>query len=176
MSTIPQLFPGLKYRDVRTKPFSAVLNAPLLGGFFTWANVLSPLQIATPSAIYFIDNITVKFDADQLVISNAIDQTFNPNAFSFDILAQDQTLLNLIPVTFAGFLDNRPLNMFYRLTRGAGYAAQNTNLVNLRINGRLNQTAELIALGKTSISMFLELDIYEIQNSAWIAENIDGRQ
>lgn len=176
MSTIPQLFPGLKYRDVRTRPFSAVLTVPLLGGFFTWPNLLTPLQIGSPSAVFFVDNITVNFDVDQLIISNAVDQTFFNNGFRFDFLAADQTILNLNPVTFAGYLNNRPLNLFYRLTRGAGYAAQNTNQINLRINGRLNQTAELIALGKTSVSMFVEMDIYEIQNSEWIAQNIDGLQ
>jgi hypothetical protein len=176
MSTIPQLFPGLRYKDVRTRPFSTVLTVPLAGpGVFTWNNALSQLQQASPSSVYFVDNITIKFDIDALIVSNSIDQNYNPNGFNFDLVSADGTVLNLNSVTFAGFLENRPLNLFYQINRGVGYSSQNTQQINLRVRGQLIQTPDIILLGKLSISMFIEMDIYEIQNSNWIAENIGGR-
>lgn len=171
---ISSQFAGLKAKELRIYPVQAVWNASLAVGSFTFNSTASILTV-DPNSWYSVIEIDVGGNISENLFSNAIDLTYNPNGFQFNFGSQylGSTLFSLAPFAFSIFRRNVPCS--YAFKTGQNKLVGNVytrDVMQSSIYGRLTQTADIIAQGITSISIYAYFTIVQVTNPDWIARNV----
>ena len=181
MSELLLKFPGLKYKDIRVINIEARFTATIgggavtfdYGGAGTWATVAA--MQGNPSKFYYLDYLNISSTVNEADFVDAVNTTFNPAGFSFDIFEQlQQASLFLQPFTFGTFRQNAPLNIYFGTSRSQS-VNDNLQPFLFRLRGSLNQTPAIVALGVLSIDVLVQTTIYEISNQQFIADYFGGK-
>ena len=175
MNTLIQdRFPGLKPKDFRIYPVQAVWNTTVAGGLFTF-NSTSQILPVMYNSFYSVIEIDIGANIDENTFSNAIDLSYNANGFSFNFGSQylGNTVFSLTPFVFSIYRKNCPVAYNYKTgqQKNAG-TVTTTDSIQSTISGRLTQTADIVLLGITSISIYAYFTIVQITNPSWISENV----
>jgi len=167
-------FPGLQYRDIRAIPVSLIFSQNVAAGDFTWAFEVADVHTANPASFYYIDTLSFSANLDLLVFQNAIDFSYDVNGFSFDVFKKDSgKLANLTAIPFASYAENLDVGISYSTSQSTGINVPTQ--IEWRINGQLNQTAQIVALGISSITIFVRAVLYEINNLDWVKKYFGSR-
>ena len=181
MSSILDKFPGLTYNDIRVVPYEARFNATVgavTAGKFTWSvangNSDSFAHKAFGGNYYYIDNVTFTSDINQLLFSNALDNSFQEGFFNLTVLKRlENTPANQSLIKFASFQENMPLGLSYGTQKtylDQVIQAPTAEQIDFRVTGQLIQTNDIVLLGKTEIDIYVNCVIYEIMNQAWVSK------
>lgn len=173
-NAIQDRFPGLKPKDFRVYPVQAVWNAAVNAGVFLF-NSTSQILPVMYNSFYSVIEIDIGANIAENDFSNAIDLAYNPDGFSFNFASQylGNTVFSLTPFVFSIYRKNCPVA--YNFKTGQQKNAGNvttTDFIQSTIKGQLTQTADIVALGITSISIYAYFTIVQITNPTWIAENV----
>lgn len=171
-----QKFEGLNYRDIRVIPQSIIFPATVgavTAGKFTWAtSTVNVLPYVSTSSFYFMDFIKVSADLDILTFQNALDFSYNAKGFSFGTkFSLGGGVGNLSTIDFADY-DQLDLALGMKTNRSSQPNKPNT--LQWTLKGQLDQTAEIVALGKSTINIFIRSTIYEISNMDWVAQYFES--
>jgi len=179
-SLIQNRFPGLKSKDFRVYPVQAIWAASVNAGTFTF-NTTTQILPVMYNSFYSVIEIDIGANLDENTFSNAIDITYNLDSagnsrgFSFDFGSQylGNTVFSLTPFCFSIFRKNCPVAYNFKTgqQKTAG-TVTTTDSIQSTISGRLIQTADIVTLGITSISIYAYFTIVQITNPIWIAENV----
>lgn len=158
--TLFQSFPGVKdvIEKVSIFPVGIKFTAPLVGSKFTFRNMDVLAFGGNPRETYVVDGIALSGTIDELTFSNSIDASFGIGAFSIDIISAGTGL----PCTQAPF----PFGSYSQALKFAANVRTKTTAKDgrdsffLRMNGQLNQTADLIAAGINSVTLFATMNVY----------------
>lgn len=176
----------------RPRPLTAHFTAPLENGYFVFAEkpngVYTPMQTSamnvedegnnwlavadiSQSAALFIKSMTLSASCDSILLSNAIDGSFNEMGISVSF----STLLGKMQLTqqpISCFDFVRDLEINSALTAIAlntsGDKTNRKEKVICRINGRVRQLPQFIELGYDSLSINITLVAYDILSREWI--------
>jgi hypothetical protein len=159
MSTLFEKFPGVPdvWKKVLIYPVAVRFTALLAAGKFTFPKVTLDAFTGNAGEIFVLDGVTLAGDLDALTFSNAINPAFNAGFFSLQIIRAG----NGHPVTLAPF-------RFSAYNQGETFAANfaptatqdNKETFQFQLDGELLQTPEIVALGKTEISLTLVANIF----------------
>jgi len=162
-------FPGVPFKAVRTDPRSVSWNTPLSFGTFVFFNTQIPLHETVQGHVYLIQDINISCNVSQLDFTQALNPAINQGRFSIDII---RTLDNNRKETadsfnFSQFTQTRRLTLAYE-------AIDEDETINLQLNGSLLQTASIVAQGITTLNIFMDLTLYEINDPEWKIKNYYG--
>lgn len=160
-----QYFNDLKISAQNILNVSCKFVGNLLGGSYVFNNVQSNLFTPKIGSLYIVENVSFSADINQLIFSDAIDQSVNNGFFIISIRkTSDNSGIERLPLQFASYKENRPMALHWINNR------QN-DLIYCNINGALIQTPDLIAMGRLSVTITTDFVIREIDNRDFIAKH-----
>lgn len=179
-SLIQNSYSGLKQKDFRVYPVQAIWKASVNLGKFTFNTVTQILPVMYNS-FYSVVEIDVGANLDENTFTNAIDTTYNldpsgnSRGFSFNFGSQylGNTVFSLTPFCFSVYRKNCPVAYNFKTgQQKTSGIVTTTDSIQSTISGQLIQTADIVALGINSISIYAYFTILQITNPNWIAENV----
>jgi len=157
---------------IHSIPIQQIATAPALGGFYTFDGIELNLLGLNPDSVYYMHQYSFIADIDKGIFLDAINQP---------ITAAFLTSMNQVPVLQGplpvGAYDNVwPVECFFKSNARPAVNIASANNLNyqeqliVKLSGRLEQTAQLIALGKANIKLFLSVGILEVADKSIITE------
>lgn len=144
---------------VDPKPRRASFTASLEAGYFEF-DVLSSIGVLNHDTKVALCGIDFAANVDQLVFSDALDSSYQDGFFRIDLISGgNMRQVNSTPFSFSAFGQGQNFIMEY-------VATGITNLQEefyLRLRGRLRQTAQILELDKTEITITAQLNQFEIK-------------
>lgn len=180
-SELLQKFPGLKYNEIVVNNIEARFTASISGGA-TQFNFGTTTSFASFQALradtqkyYYMDYLTVSSTVNNEDFTDAVDVSFNPVGFSFQIQQEDQkSNILLQPFTFSNLRQNVPMNIYFANSLGNAINDPDQWFLFL-LKGSLKQTTAIINLGVTDITVLIQTTVYEVTNKKFIAEYFGGK-
>jgi hypothetical protein len=181
MSELLLKFPGLKYNEIVVNNIEARFTATISGGA-TQFNFGSATSFASYQALrvdtqkyYYMDYLSVSATVNNEDFTDAVDVSFNPAGFSFQIQQEDQkSNILLQPFTFSSLRQNVPMNVYFGNSLGNAINAPNQWFLFL-LKGSLKQTTAIVNLGVKDITVLIQTTIYEISNRQFISDYFGGK-
>lgn len=164
MGTLWQKFPQFKnpMDCIQVYPVAVTFTADLVAGKFTFPKVSKPAFTGNAGEIFVLDGVTMAANIDQLIFSNAIDVDYIGGFFELRMVRDgNKSPIGLAPFQFSAFNQGAEFSANWKPTA----TSNNEELFSFQLNGSLIQTPEIIALGKTEISLSITANIYRIKNN-----------
>ena len=156
--TVRALFPGVPPQAITVLPTKASFVATLAAGRFDFDQTLSIGKL-NDNTTAIIAGVEFSANIDQLEFNYALNPAVNGGFFRLDLLAGGNGhQVNLQPFFFSAFGQGAGFMTEYAATA----ATDQQEEMFLRLRGSLLQTARLLSSGKTSITIAVTLNQYNI--------------
>lgn len=160
--------PHIDKKNIRPVPVQGIAIAPALGGFYTFDGIVLNLLGLNPDSVYFLHQVSFVCDVDKNAFLNAIDSPITSALYT----SMNRWPIFQGPLPVGAYDNVWTTESFFQSTRrpaGFGPNEYQEQLV-VKFGGRLIQTAELIALGKPEVKLFLSLGLLEVVQKDAITE------
>lgn len=156
--TIRALFPNVPPQSITVLPTKASFQAGLVGGRFDFDQTVS-IGMLNDNTSAIIAGVEFSANIDQLVFSDALNPAFQGGFFRLDLLAGGNGhQINLQPFYFSAFGQGGGFMTEYAATA----ATDQQEEIFLRLRGSIIQTPAILAAGKTTITIGITLNQYNI--------------
>ena len=159
--SLPIKLPVTASPNLTANIFTATWNVPTANRYdFTnvAANQNQTVIQTTGSSVYVIERNSFSMTVDEGVFQSSIDSTVSVPRFKFISLKSGQQIYHR-PLPFINFVDNMELLLFYP-------SDQTEDEIQVTFECVLNQVPATV--GIATIKAFLQLNIYEVQNTDWL--------
>lgn len=166
--SLPIKFPVTARPTITQNIFAATWNAPTVGKYDFSNAVANQDQVVltmTGSSVYIIERVSFSMSVPEGVFQSSIDSAVFVPQLVFKTAKTDVPFFDR-PLPFVNYVDNLELLMFIP-------SDQSGDEIRVTFQGVLDQVPATV--GIVTIRAFLQLNIYEVQNSAWTSRFYHSR-
>ena len=167
MSSIKSIFPGLDFSAVETKSNSVQFTAlpAIVEGVpvFLIDGDVEKLFESEESNLYYFTNWSFSLDIDGLVFQNSLQNVVKISAVRID--AGDVPIFPN-PITFNQVDRGREVDLYF--------GSNKEENIGLKCEMIINQTPEILALGRSELNVFVSVESYQVRNSQYFKDQISN--